>query len=122
MKQLIKPTFETISREVKSPFTLFHGKDHQNLDYKVKYERVRPHSPIIKISQTQTMFFTDQAASRSLKDFSVDKNHAPPLRQRELQSNRKKFHNMDFDKQSDRKLGPRPERGMQDPELRYNNF
>ena len=79
---LVKPTFETISREKQSPFTLFHGRETQDLDYKVKYDRVRPNEPRIQISSTQVQFFTDEAASKALKEFSVDKLEEPPTTQR----------------------------------------
>ena len=94
---------------------MFHGKDVQNLNYKVRFERVDVNQPRIKISTTETQTFTEKAANQSLKEFSVDKNDQPPLTQREQQCSRKKLLHMEFDRQSERKMGPQPERGMQDP-------
>lgn len=94
-----KPSFETIPRDVKSPFTLFHAVEMQNLDYKYKHNIVDPNQPKIFISNTKTVFFTDKFASNTLREFSVDKNDDPILMYQDKQKSRKKLHNMDFFKQ-----------------------
>jgi hypothetical protein len=118
----IKPTFETVNRNVKSPFILFHSKDTQNLNYKVKFNSVDPHEPAPKISRTVSSGFIDKVMRSTMPEFSVDKKEQLILTHRDLHSSRKKMHHLDFTRKPKRVLGQIPDRHIEDEELRFNNF
>lgn len=107
---------------MKSPFTLFHGKETQNLSYKVDYKSVDPNQPHIRFSRTQSNGFIDKVMRSTLKEFSVDKKEDIVMTHRDLQSSRKRFHNLDWTRQPKRVLGQQPDKDINDEEIRFNNF